>query len=89
MSMAKRLLQEMEDAEAALWRPVVVRLSAEEQAWFAEHPEERELFRHRRPGEFEELAEIEELMGVSIVPIGGGLARIYPEAKWRFSDSTF
>jgi hypothetical protein len=86
MSMAKRLLQEIEDAEAALWDPLVVQLTADEIAWFADHPEEPEMFRARRPGEFDALAEQEDLMGVTVVPIGDGLARIYPEARWRFSD---
>lgn len=79
-------MEEAAQREAALWQPLTVRLTPAQAAWFAEHPEEHEQFRHRRPGQFDALAEVEDLMGVSIVPIGGGLARVYPEARWRFSD---
>jgi len=80
-------MEEAAEREAALWQPMTVRLTPKEEVWFAAHPEERELLRHRRPGEFDELAELEDLMGVSIGPIGGGLARAYPDVRWQFSDS--
>ena len=86
MSWAKRVVEEAQEREDALWRPLLVPLTADEEAWFAAHPNERELFRHRRLGEFDALAELEELMGVSLVPIGDGLARVHPEVRWRFSD---
>lgn len=86
MSMAKRALDEAEEREAALWRSQLVPMTAGDRAWFVEHPHERELFRHRRPGEFDALAEEVDLVGVTVVPVGGGLARIYPEELWRFSD---
>ncbi len=86
MSGAKREFEEAEEREEALWQPLLVRLTPEEEAWFAVHPEERELFRPRCPGQFDALAELVDLMGVSVVPIGDGRARVYPEVRWRFSD---
>jgi hypothetical protein len=86
VSGAKRVLEEICEQEAGLWRPMVVRLTADQKAWFAAHPEEREQFRRRRPGEFDALAMKEDLIGVSIVPIGDGLARVHPQPRWRLSD---
>ena len=86
MSWAKQALEEAHSREAAAWRPLLVRLIDEEKAWFAAHPGERELFRPRRPGGSDALPEQEDLMGVSVVPIGGGRARVQPEARWRYGD---
>jgi hypothetical protein len=86
VSLAKRALEEAWELEDALRRPVLVPMTAEELAWFAEHPDEPEFYRKRRPGEFEALAEEEDLIGVTVVPIGGGLASIHPVIVRRFSD---
>ena len=80
------MLEEAEKRERAKRDPVLVSMTPAEEAWFAVNPHEHELFRERQPGEFDALAEEEELMGVSLVPVGGGLARMHPEPVWRFSD---